>query len=176
MLLEALVALVEEGAARPTVPAVAARAGVSVRIVYHHFAGVQQLLDDAVALQSERHRGLLFPIPPRGPPELRISALCRQRRMYFEEMTPILRLTLLRSAGGTGAGGPPAADRAALRDQLAHTLGPELASRGVRSDELLDALEHVTGWDAWRGLRDSGAHTAPSAERVMAMTAAGLLA
>ena len=66
-------------------------------------------------------------------------------------------------------------DRAVLRAQLASTLAPELAARPSDAAELLDALAHATGWDTWRSLRDPGDRTAPSAERVMALTAASLL-
>jgi AcrR family transcriptional regulator len=171
-LLEALVAIADEGTTRPTLPAVAHRAGVSVRTVYHHFTGVRQLLEAGVYLQTGRRRSMLFTILPLGPPEVRIAALCRQRRFYFEAVTPIRRLALSRSTAGTF----PGADRAFLADQLAYTLEPELQMRGARSPHLLDALEHAMGWDAWNGLRDGGAHTAPRAERVMELTATSLLA
>ncbi len=102
------------------------------------------------------------------------AALCHQRRFYFEALTPIRRLALSRSvAGETGA--VLDADRAVLRNQLAYTLAPELGLRGEGRADLLDALEHATGWDAWNGLRDGGTRTAPSAERVMALTATSLL-
>ena len=48
-LLEALVALVDEGATQPDPPRRSpAGPGVSARIVYHHFAGVRQLLEAGV--------------------------------------------------------------------------------------------------------------------------------
>ena len=174
-LLDALIDLLDEGTDHPTVPEVAVRAGVSVRIVYHHYGSVQRLLEATVAHQSARHRHLLFPIPPRGQADIRIRALCRQRRMFFEAVTPVLRLADRRSPGTAGAGGLPVADRALLRDQLARTLAPELSARGGGADDVLDALEHATSWETWRGLRDVGGHTAPSAERVMVRTVNGLL-
>ncbi len=176
VVVEALVDLIDEGGPHPTAKRVAQRAGVSVRLVYHHFGGVHGLLLAAVALQSERNQYLLFAIPPRGPPELRIKALCRQRRLYFEQMTPVYRVAHGRAHAEGGIDALLAADRTALRDQLAHTLGPELESRGTCGPELLDALEQATGWDAWRALRDGRAQTAPSAERAMAFVAGRLLA
>lgn len=174
-LVEALVDLVDECGARPTARQVAQRAGVSDRLIYHHFRGVHGLLLAAVALQSERHRYLVFPIPPRGPPELRINALCRQRRHYFEAMTPIYRVAHDRAHAEHGLTELLDRDRALLRDQLAHTLDPELRSRGAGAAELLDALEQATGWHAWRALRDSRGNSAPSAERATAFTAGRLL-
>jgi len=175
VVLEALVALIDERSPQPTVPDVAARAGVSVRIVYHHFGGIQELLVSAVALQSDRHRDLVFTIPPRGPVDLRITALCRQRRMYFEEVSPVFRMALARAHDEAALHALLADDRAVLRAQLAATLAPELAARQTGSTELLDALAHATGWDAWRSLRDAGGRTAPSAERMMTLTAARLM-
>ena len=168
-------ALIDERSPHPTIPDVAARAGVSVRIVYHHFGGIQELLVAAVALQSDRHRDLVFTIPPRGAVALRVTALCRQRRMYFEQVSPVYRMAVARAGDDAALHRLLADDRAVLRAQLAATLAPELAARQIRSTEFLDALAHATGWDTWRSLRDAGGRTAPSAERVMALTAASLL-
>lgn len=175
LVVEALVDLIDEEGTHPTAKQVAQRAGVSMRLVYHHFGGVHGLLLAAVALQSERHRYLLFAIPPRGPPALRIKALCRQRRLYFEEMTPVYRVAHARAHAEAGLDELLAGDRMVLRDQLAHTLDPELESRGAAGPELLDALEQATGWHTWRALRDSRASSAPSAERAMAYVAERLL-
>ena len=175
LVVEALVELIDEGEDHPTTRKVAHRARVSVRLIYHHFGGIHGLLLAAVAYQSERHRDLLFTIPPRGPPELRIKALCRQRRLYFEEMTPFYRAAHSRAHLEAGLDALFADDRTILRRQLAHTLDPELGPLQSAAPELLDALEQATGWDAWRSLRDGGNHSAPSAERVIAFTATCLL-
>ena len=176
VVLDAVVALLGERRTEPTMTDVAARAQVSVRIVYYHFGGIADLLMATVIFQSDRHRGLLFTIPPRGPSGIRISALCRQRRLYFEEITPVLTAALTKVDHRLGYRDLLADDRTRLRDQLASTLGPELRAHGIRALETLDALEHATGWDTWRALRHVSGHSMTSAERVMAMTAACLLA
>ena len=99
-LVEALLTLVDEGGVHPTIPDVAARADVSVRTVYHHFGGIQELLVAAMELQADRYRDLLFAIPPKGSTELRITALCRQRRFYFEQVTPVFLMALTRFTVG----------------------------------------------------------------------------
>ena len=175
LLVEALVDLVDEGATAPTTLQVADRAGVSVRLVFHHFGGKEGLLLASMALQSERHRAVLFAIPPRGPAALRIRALCRQRRLYFEEITPIYRVTRALATTDDGLRQLLADDRELLRHQLAVTLAPEVRDRGTQSEELVDALERATGWDAWRALRDSQGTSVAAAERAMAFTAVHLL-
>ena len=176
VVLDAVVAHLGERDTEPTMIDVAARAHVSVRIVYYHFGGISDLLMSAVTFQSDRYRGLLFAIPPRGPSIIRISALCRQRRLYFEEITPALTAALAKVDRRLGLLDLLADDRTLLRDQLASTLAPELHVRGCHAPETLDALEHATGWETWRALRHSGGHSLASAERVMAITAASLLA
>jgi AcrR family transcriptional regulator len=176
VVLDAVVAHLGERDTEPTMSEVAARAHVSVRIVYYHFGGIGDLLVAAVAYQSDRYRGLLFAIPPRGPSGIRISALCRQRRLYFEEITPAVTAAQAKVDRQLGFLDLLADDRTLLRDQLASTLAPELRERGIHAPETLDALEHATGWDTWRALRHVSGHSPASAERVMAITATSLLA
>jgi hypothetical protein len=95
--------------------------------------------------------------------------------MFFERVSPVYLMALTRARGEAELHLLLADDRAVLRTQLAHTLAPELSARRSGASELLDALAHATGWDTWRSLRDAGGRTAPSAERVMALTATSLL-
>jgi hypothetical protein len=148
---------------------------MSARVVSQRFGRKHGLMLASVALQSERHRGILFAIPAKGPAELRIQALCRQRRLYFEEITPIYRVARVQADTADGLRQFLADDRVLLRRQLAITLGPEVGAWGSHSEELVDALERVTGWDAWRALRDSQGASAAAAERAMAFTAVHLL-
>lgn len=175
-LIEAAVILIGEERTAPTSARTAARAGVSVRLVFHHFRGMEGLLVAAASRQSDRHRGILFAIPARGPPDLRIRALVRQRRLFFEAMAPIYRVAHDREHGMAGLERLLDDDRSVLRRQLEDTLAPEIGARGPEEAELLDALEQATGWDAWRSLRDDRHRSAPSAERVMAFAVGRLLA
>jgi AcrR family transcriptional regulator len=174
-LVEALIDLVDEGATAPTIPQIADRAGVSARLVFHRFDGRDELMLASVALQSERHRTILFAIPARGPADLRVQALCRQRRLYFEEITPIYRVATTLASTADDLRQLLADDRELLSRQLAATLGPEVRARGTQSVELVDALERATGWDAWRALRDSQGTSAAAAERAMVFTTVHLL-
>jgi len=169
------VALVDDGADLPTTGQVAARAGVSVRVLFHHFHGTRALMVAAVVLQSERHRGVLFAVPPRGPPDLRVRALCRQRRIYFEGLAPIVRVAGARLDAARDLDALLAGDRARLQRQLASTLAPEVDARGAEAARLLEALQDATGWEAWRALRDVRGLSPAGAERAMAYAAHRLL-
>jgi AcrR family transcriptional regulator len=175
-LIEAAVLLIGEERTAPTSARTAARAGVSVRLVFHHFRGMEGLLVAAASRQSDRHRGILFAIPARGPPDLRIRALVRQRRLFFEAMAPTYRVAHDREHAVAGFERLLDDDRSVLRGQLEDTLAPEIGARAPEEAELLDALEQATGWDTWRSLRDDRHRSAPSAERVMAYAVGRLLA
>jgi TetR/AcrR family transcriptional regulator, regulator of autoinduction and epiphytic fitness len=170
LLVDTTLDLIADGDGAPTFAQVARRAGVSVRVVFNHFDGMEGLLHSALARQCARFRGILCTIPPHGDAELRIGVLCRQRRLYFEEVAPVFRAALSRTVGEDRIGEVLAEDRARLRSQLAHTLAPEIARRGPGAGDLLDALAHASGWDAWRSLRHGGRRSPPSAERLMAFT------
>ena len=57
--IEALLELVSEGVVRPTAQEIAARAGVALRTVYHHFEDVEALRRLALDLDMQRHFEIL---------------------------------------------------------------------------------------------------------------------
>ncbi len=174
-MLGALLTLLREGTVHPTVATVAARAHVATRSIYYHFGGIHGLLAAAVVFESDRHRSLLSPVTPKGATAVRIAAVCRQRRAYFEAMTPVLLAVRARPEGEDDAVEVLTSDRIRLREQLARTFAVELGRRSAQADELLDALDNVTGWDSWRTLRHVDGRSAPAAERVMALSAFRIL-
>ncbi len=174
--LEAMIELMDGRADPPTAKKVARRAGISRRMIFNHFeGGMNGLLVGAVELALSRQRGLVRGVPPRGPSPPRVRALCRQRRQLFEELGPVYRTAYARASTSAGLVPVLVAHRSVLREQLAHTLAPELEARGPDADLLLDALEQATGWEAWCGLRDLALRSAPAAERAMAFAADQLL-
>jgi len=171
-IVEATIDLIESGNPRPTSRQVAAAAGVSVRLVFHHFDDVEMLYLDAVELQSSRTRSLIGIIPPHGPVGLRVAAICHQRRQLFEAIAPVLTAALAR----TGNRYDLLADRRALlRHQLVVGLRPEILSRGPSAPVLLESLDVAAGWQSWTSLRVEARRSADEAEQVMAYTIIGLL-
>jgi AcrR family transcriptional regulator len=84
---DALLACYEDGLLRPSIPEVAARAGVSVRSVHNHFDDIESLRADGVRRQWERFAKLP---EPEGPAEL-----IEQRARMYERITPVRRAALL---------------------------------------------------------------------------------
>lgn len=175
--LDAVLELFKEGHVRPSVDAVADRAGVSRRSVFRHFDDLQSLYAAAI----ERHVARIAPLmrlPEPGPTlDDRIDALVRQRGRLYEEMTPV-RVVTERLLGRVDMIDEQVEiGRLALRDQLRRWFEPEL--NGTSEDErgdLLDALEVVSSWGAWHVLRTQQGCTMTASRRVMARVLRGLLA
>jgi len=171
-----MIDLIDGHADPPSARKVARRAGISRRMIFNHFeGGMDGLLVGAVELALSRQRSLVRGVPPRGPTPPRVRALCRQRRHLFEQLGPVYGTAYARASTSSGLVRVLVAQRSLLREELAHTLAPELRARGADAGLLLDALEQVTGWEAWCGFRDLALRTAPSAERAMTFAAGQLL-
>jgi AcrR family transcriptional regulator len=136
---DALLACYEAGELRPSVPDVAARAGVSVRSVHNHFADVEALRAEVAQRQWERHAHLLGTVP-------NVEALVEQRAAFYEAVTPVRRAALL-----TVHDSPTIAKNLARLDQILRrqleSLYPELDADG------LAPFDAATSWDMWNRLR-----------------------
>ncbi|MGH9206879.1 MAG: TetR/AcrR family transcriptional regulator, partial [Acidimicrobiales bacterium] len=154
---------------------VAARAGVSLRTVYHHFGDAEILFHSAAGLHLSRHQSLVADITPQGPTDARIRAVCHQRRQLFEAIGPVLRVAHARAQWSPSLNELLVRHRARLRQQLAFTLGPEIAARVPEASVVLEALEVATGWQSWNALRFEAGRSAPSAEQFMAFSVIRIL-
>jgi TetR/AcrR family transcriptional regulator, regulator of autoinduction and epiphytic fitness len=153
VLVGATVELLIEGDPRPTSLAVARRAGVSRRLVFYYYPRLDMLVLRAVESQLARQRSLITPIPPKGPADVRIDGVCRQRRDLFELLGPIY--------GAAGHLVPAHRSRAPsrpihladLRYQLAVTFAPEIERCGRDGPAVLLWLDAITSWEHWQILR-----------------------
>jgi len=92
---EAMLALIEEGDPRPTAKRVAERAGVALRSVFHYFDDVESVLAAAARLQAQRHWHLVQPVAPELPVGERVAQVVAQRSTLFERIAPARRAALL---------------------------------------------------------------------------------
>src|SRR5579871_2207866 len=78
VVVDAILDLLQEGDLKPTAERVAERAGVSLRLVFHHFADLESLYAAAADRQFERLRPLIKPIPSDGSFDERLETFLRQ--------------------------------------------------------------------------------------------------
>ncbi|MCU1491299.1 MAG: hypothetical protein JWM85_2704 [Acidimicrobiaceae bacterium] len=173
--LEALLELVEEGQLRPTAQEVAARAGVALRTVYHHFEDVAALRTMALSLQLSRYRETLQQVDPKLPLAERIQLVARQYRKLLENITPIRRATMFDQHDSPEMAEGLRRARSMRRDHIAATFASELSRRSEDAKSLLDAIDTVTSWETWDYLRSSLGRSTGAAEKVIVLMLTDLI-
>src|SRR5947207_14168050 len=90
-IVDASIALVDEGDVRPTALRVAERAGVSVRSVFQHFEDLEGLYAAIANRLVERLSLVRVVVDPGLPLRERISEMAHGRARLLEVLTPIRR-------------------------------------------------------------------------------------
>ena len=169
-LVDATIALVEEGDLRPTGPRIAERAGVSVRSVFQHFDDLETLFSAVGARVVERLGALMAPIDPSEPLGERIKAFARQRGDILESVTPINRAAILQLPTSATIDRQFRQGHAFLSAQVGEVFAAELEAAGDRRPALLDALVIACSWSTWNLLRTLERRSPGEAVEVVAAT------
>jgi TetR/AcrR family transcriptional regulator, regulator of autoinduction and epiphytic fitness len=174
---DAFLALIDEGDLRPTARRVAARAGVSLRSVYVRFADLDALHVEAARRQWERLSTLTGPLPLGAPVAERLHAFLRQRCRILEVAAPVRRAAELQEPFSPALAASLAWARGIARDQVAEVFAPELCERtGAARTRLLDTLDVATCSTTWEVLRRHRQLSPGAAKRVVGDTVVALLA
>jgi TetR/AcrR family transcriptional regulator, regulator of autoinduction and epiphytic fitness len=175
-IVDATIALLEDGDLRPTAPRVAERAGVSVRSVFQHFDDLETLHAAVAERLVDRVSVLVFPVDPDLPLVDRLDRFVRQRAQLLEAVTPIRRAAEVHGPFSVEITARLRDGQAFLRAELEHTFAPELDAAGVDRDDVLDGLDAALSWATWDGLRAGLGRDQPTARRVVHRLAAAALA
>ena len=165
----ALLELIVAGTPRPSARQVAERAGVSPRLVFHHFKVMEALYGRLMALQAERLKPLLeMDIPAGAPFEERLAAFVDHRVTVLEFMSPVRRVII----GAETSSAALAAELDRLRDfkrrQTAAVFAPEISDLSPEAGaQVTAALQATTAWSTWHSLRHHQKLTVEAAEAVM---------
>jgi TetR/AcrR family transcriptional regulator, regulator of autoinduction and epiphytic fitness len=153
-ILDAMRALHAEGDLRPTVPRIAARAGVSLRTVWQQFADREALLIEAVRRDREIQRSLVSRIDPDQALAARVDAFIRQRTRVFEEMTPTWRAARVHHPFSDELQRDRKRRNSGARAEVEQVFAPELSTLLPEPRErLVDALHAISLWSFWESLR-----------------------
>jgi TetR/AcrR family transcriptional regulator, regulator of autoinduction and epiphytic fitness len=175
-IVDASVALVEEGDLRPTAPRIAERAGVSVRSVFQHFDDLPALHTAVVQRVVERLAALVVPVDADQPLDARVVAFARHRGALLEAVTPFRRAAAVHGPFAPEIRHAVAEGTAFLRSEVEQAFAPELAAApaGGRR-ELLDALAASSSWAVWDALRSEAGDSPDQAQAVLARMVRSLL-
>ncbi len=151
----AMLELIVEGTPHPSARQAAERAGVSPRLVFHHFKDMEALYGRLMTLQSERLRPLMeMDMALHAPFEERLSVFADHRVTILEFISPIRKVII-----GTEVTSPVIAAELDLfreikRKQAAAVFAPELSRLTAEEAGLAaSALQLATSWSAWHSLR-----------------------
>jgi AcrR family transcriptional regulator len=170
-----MISLLEDGEARPTARRIAERAGVSLRLVFHHFEDLESILRSAVEIQEQRHWQQIQPVVPTLPMAERVTRVVRQRVAVFHAVAPVRRSADIVKDTSPVVAAELDRGRRWLRSQLQATFAPELdPRRPAEAQVLLDSLEVVTSWETWEQLQRLGRTPSACRRTMEALTIAVL--
>ncbi len=173
---DALLDLLGEGDLRPTAARIAARAGVSLRLVFHHFDDLEAIYSELADRQAERVKPLTVPIPASLPLARRIEEFSAQRGRLLETLSPVRRAAVLMEPFRPALAKRLKHARDLMRAAAIAAFAPELSK--LAADEkraTVAALDVVTSWVAWEQMRRHQALSETEARGVMAATIRALL-
>ncbi len=173
---EAMLDLMAEAELAPTAKDVATRAGVSVRLVFHHFEDMDALYRTVSRAQFERHWRGLRPVDGDLPIDQRIDRTVKQRARLFDAVSPVRRKAIPLAARHHDVvqEGLQLTNNM-LRSWLEETFAAELQAAGRERRELLGALEVAASWESWERLRRTQGLSTATARRVLTRTLRALL-
>jgi AcrR family transcriptional regulator len=173
---DALLALHDEGDLTPTAQRVAARAGVALRTVYGHFTDMETLYAEAGERELQRLYAVADVVPSDLPLAERVPAFCRSRARVLEYLMPVMRATRIREPFSPQLLRNRHRYIASADAEVARVFAPELARLpDLEAAALLDALYLATGGPAWDALRGDRALDPDRALAVMTRTVEALL-
>jgi AcrR family transcriptional regulator len=173
---DALLALQEEGDLSPTAQQVAARAGVALRTVFGHFSDMETLWAEAGQRELAKLEGLAEVIDPDLPLAERIDRFSASRGRVLEALMPVMRAARLRE---------PSSPQLLKNRELYNKVGDDevlqvFARELGRLDETtrartLDALYLCSAAAAWEALRHDRALSPEQAVQVVRRSVAAVL-
>jgi TetR/AcrR family transcriptional regulator of autoinduction and epiphytic fitness len=164
---EATLSLLEEGSTPPTSREIAERAGVSLRLIFHHFDDLDGLYEAVGELFADRFGKLALYVPRVLPLITRIELTVTLRAKLFESIG-----NLPRNVAVLVPSCPPIAARLAETQEmmlglLETTFDTELRLAGLRRKNLLAVLDVASCWPTWDRMRTVNRLSVPSSRRVM---------
>jgi TetR/AcrR family transcriptional regulator, regulator of autoinduction and epiphytic fitness len=149
--IDALLALFEEGTYQPSSDEIAERAGISSRSLFRYFDDIDDLNRAAIERELAEAQPMLdLDVPAGATTAQKIAAVASARVRMWETITPAARAARLNRYRRPVVATQLVEGRAFLRDQLRAVFADELAGAGAH---VLPALEVLTSFETFEHLR-----------------------
>ena len=167
-IVEASIALVDEGDLRPTAPRIAERAKVSVRSVFQHFDDLEGLYAAVGDRIVERLSHVLMTVDGSLPIAERIEEVVRQRVILLEAITPVRRAATVHAPFSAEVRQRLQKGHDFMRAEVERVFEPELSGQDAEDRaDLLDALDTALSWASWDNLRSLNGRSADEAQVIL---------
>ncbi len=175
-LLDSLLELLAEGNYSPSIQEISERAGVSRRLVFHHFKDAETMHVAFMRKQTEALADLMVPIPESLPLATRLLALVEQRARIYEKITHTRRAGITREYVIPAIARGLQLFRAAKRAQVEATFAPEIHScHDSVQREIAVALGCAASFNTWESLRGHQQLGLDEAQQALTHILAGIL-
>jgi TetR/AcrR family transcriptional regulator of autoinduction and epiphytic fitness len=173
---DALLALQEQGNLAPTAQQVAAQAGVALRTVFGQFSDMETLWAEAGQRELARLEGLTDSIPADLPLAERIARFAASRARVLERLLPVMRAARLREPTSPQLMANRAVFIAAGDKEVREVFAAELAGLdAAAADRLLDVLYVAAAGPTWEVLRHDRGLSQAESQAVVQTLLTGLL-
>ena len=167
-IVDASIALVDEGDLRPTAPRIAGRAKVSVRSVFQHFDDLEGLYAAVGDRLVERLSHVVMTVDESLPLEERIGEVVGQRVILLEAITPVRRAATVHAPFSAEVSKRLQAGHDFMRGEVERVFDVELRGRSADDRaQLLDALDTALSWASWDNLRSLNGRSSDEALDVL---------
>ncbi len=142
-----------EGHIRPTAADIAKRAGVSLRLVFHHFKDMEGLYARVHELHWQHIQPLVvLGLDNAAPFDERVNVFVEKRFALYQVATPVRRATLVLAVDNDLVSSALNQFRAVLRAQVSWLFEPELVALGDARVAHEAGLLASTCWSAYEAL------------------------
>ncbi|HEV3226060.1 MAG TPA: TetR/AcrR family transcriptional regulator [Acidimicrobiales bacterium] len=175
-IVDASIALVDEGDLRPTAPRIAERAQVSVRSVFQHFDDLEGLYAAVGDRLVDRLSDLVMTVDGTRPLDDRVAEVVGQRAALLEAITPVRRAAAVHAPFSPEVRSRLQAGHDFLRSEIERSFAAELAAcPAATRPTTLDALDTVLSWSSWDNLRTLNSRTQDDARAVLICMVSAIL-
>jgi AcrR family transcriptional regulator len=176
-IINAVMELLEEGNLEPSAQSVAERAGVSLRLVFHHFKDMESLFTEMFAVMFQKRILPHLPFPSgEGPFDERLELFVQKRAALYESIGPLRRAGKLKEYGSPAIAAALDQGRVANAVQVITTFTPELDAQpeDLRTT-VTSSVVMATSFPAWDTMRRHQGLSVDDARKVLAETLRRLL-
>jgi AcrR family transcriptional regulator len=175
-IVDAVIALQEEGVARASAAQIAERAGLSARSIFVHFPNQEALTLAVMDEIGRRHLGDVVTRTPPGSFEERLGRFVARRAALLDRLSAYRRSAAMLTSPSGDVLERRKSVRLLLRDEVQAIFAPELRALPRKEAALvLNALGVACESEAWDTLRHAYALDEAEARRVLAATMRRLL-